>query len=219
MNSTPHETGENPMPMTIEAMQAAVDNPETGSIRRRALRRMLAGIKAVGATVLRPAPAPAPTRADELQQARRDKRLADEHRATIENEIAVLDRHAADVSRRIENLESTSAAGATSYALQEWRAESRLLRELRAMLVDDIAAGPVRNYRDGRPVDDRDRAILRLRAKELRDSGWAAANRADAEGDRRRARQQRIDALRARQIAEHESGLRPFLAGYSQPWM
>ncbi|MEX0345958.1 MAG: hypothetical protein AB3N20_13615 [Rhizobiaceae bacterium] len=49
--------------------------------------------------------------------------------------------------------------------------------------------------------------------------GREAATRADREGDHRRARMLRIDAPRARQLAEDEQDLRPSLPGYGiAPW-
>lgn len=201
------------MPMTVEAMQAAVDDPETGSIRRRWLRRALAGVVAVGPTLLHPPPSK-PTRTENVARVRRAANAARDHEQAVSAEIAAVDRHVGEVARKIEALESTSAA---TYALQEMKAEHRMLGQLRGMLEADLAAGPIRTIRtsrDGRELVDRDRAILRMRARELAESMWTAAARADGEGDHRRARMLRIDALRARQIAEYEIGLRPSLPGY-----
>ncbi len=126
-------------------------------------------------------------------------------------EIAALDRHGADVARRIEALESTSTP---TFALQELKAEARTLRELRAMLEEDAAAGTIRTGAGGRAITDRDRAIVAARGRELGEGKWAAAALADAAGDRCEARLLRRDALRARMIAEYEHGWRQSLAGY-----
>ncbi len=189
---------------------AAESDPDMGYFKRKALRLQALGIKAVGVTDLHPKPPPV-TRSDEVEEMRRDEMLQQEHEAIVLTEIAELDKHAAIVAQHIEALESTSR---DSYRLQELKAERRQLMELRAMLEDDLASGPIRKDRNGRALDDRDRAYVRFRSKELRESFWAAAEREAATGDHREARRHRINALRSRQIAEFEQGWRNSLAGY-----
>ena len=149
----------------------------------------------IGPTVLRPPPAE-PTEAELAEKVRR------RHEQTVRDELAAVDRHAADVARRIEALEATSVP---TSALVEYRAEARQLAQLRTMLQDDQRAGPIMVDRDGRPVDDRLRAIVRMRAAEMRATKWAAAER---EVDPRRARTLRRDALGSRLLVEDEMKMR-----------
>lgn len=197
-------------PLTSEQMQDLYCDPAVGDIKRRALKRALSGVKAIGPSGP-PVILPQPTAAE---RAETNARVAADHNKTVEAEVAALDKHAEDVARRVELLAGTSV----TFAEQELRTEARQLRELRMMIEADLDH-PITVDRDGRPLDDRDRAICRLRTRELAASKWAEAARADAEGDRRRGRQLRRDALRARQIAEHEAGWRRNLPGYGiSPW-
>ncbi len=198
------------MPLSVAEMEAQYCDPDTGSIHRRWLRRMLNGIVAVGPSA-RPAPPPEPTKGELQARAERDAEMEQQYRATVEAEITALDRHAADVSERIEVLESTWAA---SFALQEFRRERRMLLELRQMIAEDLDRGPIVVDRDGRPIDDRTRRYVKFRAAELRDSHWRAAEREAASGDHREARRHRIDSLRSRMLAEAEMHWRPTLPGY-----
>lgn len=201
--------------MTARAIPAEND-PDLGYFKRKAARLARLGIVAIGPSAP-PAPASTPTRADEIAQAKRDKQAATDHEKIVRAEIDALDRHAADVTRRIEALESTSRA--PDYALQELQAERRQCRELRAMLEDDRNTGPIRADRDGRLIDARLHAIIRMRAREIAANNWAAAARADGAGQRREARQLRVDALRARHLAEFELKLRNAPPGYGlAPW-
>ena len=206
----------NQTPMTTDLAERLYCDPSTGSIRRRALGRWLNGIVAVGPSAGLRLPVPEPTKTELAAAEKHDAEIRRQHEQTVKDEIAALDKHTSDVADRIEALSSMSTT--PDYALQEYRSEYRMLVQLRGMLESDLASGPIRTDRDGREVDDRLRAIVRLRAKEVREAKWESAARADAEGDRRRARTLRIDALRSRHLSEHEHGLRSFLAGYSQPW-
>ncbi len=168
------------------------NDPDVGFFRRRAMRLKRLGIVAIGPTVLNPKP-PTPTRADEVAKLNADEAVRMEHQAVVGNEISTVDKHLADLVRRIEAIESTSAS---SFALQEMKSERRLCRELRALLVDELSTGPIMHARDGRELTGRDRALVRLRAAELRESYWAAATRFSAQGEHREARLKRIAALR-----------------------
>ena len=198
------------MPLSVAEMEAQYCDPDTGSIRRRWLRRMLNGIVAVGPSA-RPAPPPEPTKAEQVAARKRDDEVARQHKAAVEAELAALDRHAGDVAARIEVLESTSAA---SFALQEFRRERRMLLELRQMIEADMASGPIRVDRDNRALTDRDYAIVRMRARELAELHWRQAERLSSAGDHREARRHRIDSLRSRMLAEAEMHWRPNLPGY-----
>jgi hypothetical protein len=134
------------------------------------------------------------------------------HRGTVEAEIAKVDRHARAVAGQL----AVVGAGG-SFERQELHAELRQLAVLRAELVAELDR-PICGTRDGRPITDQMRAHVRARTAELREQGWHAADRAEREGDHRRARQLRRDALRARALAEHEAGLRSSLPGYTTPW-
>ena len=199
------------MPMTAEQMESAYVDPSTGSVKRRLLKRLLNNVVAVGPTELHPPPPPPPTRAEQVAAQKRDEEVARQHRATVEAELAALDRHASDVAARIEVLESTSAA---SFALQEFRRERRMLLELRQMIAEDLDRGPIMVDRDNRALDDRTRRYVKFRAAELRESHWRAAEREAASGDHREARRHRIDSLRSRMLAEAEMHWRPNLPGY-----
>lgn len=197
-----------PDPMTMEEAERQYVDPDTSSIKRRWLRRALAGVVAVGPTVLRP-PSPEPTKADLAARARRDDEIKREFEKTVRDEIAAVDAHRREVERVLARYE-----GSRSFAAQEMAHERRMLAELRRMLEDDLRAGPIRTDRDGHPLDDRDRAICRHRARELREMKWQAAARYAAAGDHRDARHCRVDALRSRLIAEHELHWRASLPGY-----
>ena len=190
--------------------ERAYVDPGTGSIKRRVLGRLLNNVVAVGPSAPPAPPAPPPP-ADLIAAQEHADEVRREHEKLVTAEIVALDRHAAIVAQYVEALESTSAA---SFALQEFKTEARQLRELRGMLEDDLDTGPILVDRDGRVIDDQARAYIRHRAAELREQFWASAARADAEGDRPRARRLRRDALRSRLLAEAEMNLRPTQPGY-----
>jgi hypothetical protein len=209
--------------MTARALlRNAEDNPDVGYFKRKALRLKRLGIRVIGPSA-RPAPPQPPTRAGRIRSQRYESQAEREHRATIAGEIAALDAHAKRIEKQLgartpPALAVGPGAGAVDYRTQERHVELRQLAQLRRMLEDDLAAGPIRTDRDGREIDDRLRAYLKFRAREIAETAWASAERAESEGDYRRARQERRDALRARLIVEHELHWRSFLPGYSQPW-
>jgi hypothetical protein len=186
------------------------DDNSMGFLKRRALRIKALGIRAIGPTVLFPPPAPEPTRADDVAARKREAVLKREHAEIVAKEIAAVDAHAAEVEKRLARLGPESR----SYEAQELIAEKRQLRELRQMLEDDLAAGPITRTRDAKSVDDRARAYVRFRARELAASSWRAAERDAAAGDYREARRHHVDSLRARHIAEDEMNLRGTVPGF-----
>lgn len=188
------------------ASRLAAVAPPPESLRERLQRFMRDRHKLVG----RSAP-PAPTGALVAAQGH-DREVDRHHGEIVATELRALERHAADVARRIEALESTSRT--PSFALMELRAEYRMCHELRSMLESDRAAGSIRTDRDGREVTERDRSIVSARAQELRELKWSQATRCDAAGECREARQLRVDALRSRMIAEFELRWRQSLPGY-----
>lgn len=176
-----------------------------GFLARRHRRIQAAGIRAIGPTDLHPVP-PKPVPADRIRRHRaltgRDK----EHRATVAAELAAIDAHADWIREQLG--ENTGPdAGLRSFQDQELAAELRQLGLLRVEIEADTASPA--------PADDRMRAIVRARSKELAEQFWRGAGRAAAEGDHRHARQLRHDALRAQRVAERESGIRTSLRGYA----
>jgi len=195
-------------PANLERLEAEYCHPETGSIRRRWIGRKLAGIVAVGPSAGMRAPTPEPTKAEIAAKAKEADEEAGRFRKAVRAELDAVDFHADEVCRKL------NAAGPASYQAQELRAEKRQLAELRAMLEEDLAAGPILTGREGGEISRGDRAILRKRALEIADSLWQQSIKLDAAGDRREARLKRIDSLRARHIAEYETGWRTSLLGY-----
>ncbi len=200
-----------PQPASDDDMAEAYADARTGDIKRRWLRRKLNAIVPIGKNVLNQV-VPEPTKEAVADIVKHDAEVARQHRETVSAEIAALDRHGRDVDARLEMIESTSAA--PTYLVQELRSERRQLIQLRQMLESDLRDGPITTSRDGRKSTDRDRGFVRFRARELRDSYWAQAEKLSSSGQHREARSRRIDALRARMIAEHENGSRPSIPGY-----
>ncbi|WP_034491797.1 hypothetical protein [Afifella pfennigii] len=195
-------------PQQMERLEAEYCHPETGSIRRRWIGRKLAGVVAVGPSEGMRLPTREPTKAELAAKAKEADEDARRHRKTVQAEIAALDHHAEDVARKFK------AAGNASYQAQELRAEKRQLAELRLMLQEDLAVGPIMTDGGGGEISRGDRAYIRQRALEIADSFWQQSIKLDATGDRREARRKRVDSLRARQIAEYEAGWRASLLGY-----
>lgn len=194
-------------PPDAAALQKVIDNPDTGSIKRRALRRIAAGIKTIG-----PSGPPEP-RLPETSPGPDGFDLACiAIRPVVEGEVTEIDRHIGAVEARLARI----GQDVRSFEAQELRSEQDALAALRAEVAADLQR-PITLDRDGRPITDQMRAFVRLRTKETRESLWRNAEKAAAEGDHRRARQLRHDALRARHLAEHEAGIRPSLRGYSFP--
>jgi hypothetical protein len=61
--------------------------------------------------------------------------------------------------------------------------------------------------------------LLKLRTRELQAQLAASAENAEASGDLRTARDKRLDAIRAWQVAEYDLQLRSSLPGYSSQWV
>jgi hypothetical protein len=192
------------------APQRAADDPDVGFFKRRALRIKALGIVQRGPTALFPPPAPEPTRADAIVVRRRAARIEREHAEIVAKEIVAVDARVAEVDKLLAQFGRDSR----SYAAQELAAEKRQLRELRVMLQLDRTTGPILTDRNGRGIDDRTRRYVKFRARELAESYWRAAERDAAAGDHREARRHRLDALRARMIAEDEARLRGTVPGF-----
>jgi hypothetical protein len=200
----------------VQSHRAAEEfDPDIGSIKRRFLRRQKLGIRPVGPTEVRPPPTFTHFDGYEIaapSDQSRHAEIALAHRRMVELELVLVDSHAASVRKRLQTLGASQ-----SYERQECAAELAMLESLRAALEAD-SDKPLTHARDGKPLDPRMREFLRARAKELAEQLWREGTRAAAAGDHRRARRLRLDSLRARHIAELESGLRASLPGYSSAW-
>lgn len=168
-------------------------------LRDRLARRMEAAKAAKAA-------AKKPNRREEDQ----DKLDAAMHRG----ELVALDRHLADVRKKLtrSNRGAGGIAGSSSRH-RELERELAALPALRNELVADHAR-PITQNRDGSPLAPRLRAVRRMRAAEVRDQLWRAAERLERQ-DPREARRKRCDALRARHIVEYELGWRTSLRGFT----
>lgn len=171
------------------------DAPDRHYFKTRARRLRAQGVKSIGPDG---PPAPLPEPPAFIFGAEHGA-----HAGVVEREIADCDAHAGTIEARI------AAAGEGTFAAQELRRELSAVRSLRADLVRDL-----RPDWPGAAATDALREFIAIRARELREQSWHSAERAAAEGDHRRARMLRYDALRSRQIAEREAGLRPHLSGY-----
>lgn len=192
MSATHHLTDEEARRLETRYMTA-------GSILRRRIQRMLAGVVAVGPTERAATEHKPPTLAE--AEAADQKAIADELRA-ITARIRAIDQFLA-LSAKSTNVWGSGA----DYETQELRSERQSLCALRAEIEDD-QRNPITHARDGAPLDARWRAIRRERTLSLRRSYWEAAEAARAEGDHRRARRLRLDSLRARHLAEAEMNWR-----------
>lgn len=194
-----------------EAIMADPDR-EVGSIKRRALRRAqdprLINGKAYGPSVLHPA-GPEPTPADRVADAKRLAEVKKQHRKTVAAEVKALDARVAEIDARLK----VTPDRVDTYEKREAVSERRQLVELRGELEAE-SDKPILRHQDGSEVSDRDRAIVKVRTRELRDGLWANAERDAAAGDHRQARQRRVDALRSRHLAEAEQKLRKAPWGY-----
>lgn len=186
-------------PEQAARLQAQIDDPDVGFLRRRALHRQLLGIRAIGPSGP-PAPEPAPDAAPGGDALAMPPGGSDAHYTAVVAEVHALDRHAAEIDARLAAL-----ANSDSVEAHELRAERQQITMLRAELLGDLARGPVGT--------EHQRRIIAMRSDELRRHAWADAERAAAAGDHRHARRRRLDALRARMRAEDEAGLRK-LSGY-----
>lgn len=178
-------------------------SPNTGSIARRKIRRLLNNITAVGPSGPAAKTHTPPTLAQAVEQDRRD----------VEDELKAIDRRVAQIDEALATPARPSMWGGQSFEMQELRSERQQLRDLRREIEADLVA-PIAHDRAGRPLDVRDRMIRRQRAADLRESCWRQAEMYRAQGMHREARRWRLDALRARHLAESELGWRPSLATY-----
>lgn len=179
----------------------------SGFLKRRRQRIQASGIRAIGPAVIRPEPA-RPDGVARIRRSRAETAAEREHRDTVTQELKDIDRHAAWIEEQLAALGPASGSGRVSYEVQELRSELSQLGALRTEVGADMAAAPI--------PDDRTRAIIRMRTKDMSEQDWRAAEQARAEGDHRRARMCRHDALRARQLAERELGIRTTsLRGYA----
>lgn len=141
---------------------------------------------------------------------------------TIREELEAIDRHQCALEAQLGGPASAPhlvvgiGANPRTSRDRELRAEVSRLGLLKREIAAD-AEKPITANRNGELLTDRERSFRRMRTAELRDQYWHAAERAEREGDHRRARQLRHDALRSRHIAEYEMHLRPSLRGYSYP--
>lgn len=199
MRSKPRPSGD----AERERLLEQIADPDIGSIKRRQLQRRLAGVIAVGPTDLQ------------------NPRPATDYAALAKDAVAIKEWHARKVVEEIENIDAriheidarfaASRPDIQSYEANEARAERRMLKELRAMIeADEPATAPP----GGPPVDARTRATIEHRAQGMRRDFWEAAERFASAGEFREARRKRVDALRARLVAEYEMGLRSSLPGY-----
>lgn len=99
---------------------------------------------------------------------------------------------------------------------RELESERLMLRRLAAEMESEV--DPISRDRNGRTLQERDYAIVRMRAREIAENCREAAERHAAAGEHREAMRSRIDALQARRVAEYELRWRLFLPGYSHAW-
>lgn len=185
-----------PAPAQLQRRIDPERDPDVGYFRRKAIRLRRLGIKPIG----RGGPPAEPAEPSPEHNAA----VVGEHNIAVRVELHEIDKHTKMVEARL------GTAGIGNYEAQELSAELRMLRTLRA---------EVEGERD-RPImmtDDK-RAFIRARAAELRESYWHAAERCSRAGDHREARRCRVDAVRARHVAEHEAGLRSSLPGFTTMW-
>jgi hypothetical protein len=184
-------------------------HPDTdiGSCRARALRRKEQGIQTIGKIIFGNSVPKPPTPASRVRLRRRETNLEAQHRKVVEAELRAIDAHSDHLTTLIGNLDTKS------FQMQEAQSEIARLRLLRAEVEQDRE--PILTDRDGRTLNDRDRAAVRHRTQETASSEAYAASKAQAEGDHRRAGRHRHDALRARHLAEYACGWRKSLRGFS----
>ncbi len=86
------------------------------------------------------------------------------------------------------------ASGGASYRDQELAAERRMLATLYGE-IEGERGSPITVDRDGRPLTERDYAIVRMRAAEVAESSREHAERAASGGDYREVRAASVNAL------------------------
>jgi len=129
------------------------------------------------------------------------------------DELQAIDAHAAVLKKQIEKRPGGPAVFGLDERTHEIEIELRELAALRNEIArDDI---PPMRFPSGEPLTDRQRSFRLMRSKELKEQIWKQAEMAARVGDHRRARRCRLDALRARHLAEHEMKLRTSLRGYT----
>jgi hypothetical protein len=135
-------------------------------------------------------------------------KAVDDQRA-VKDELRAVDQHAAVLRRQMEKRPEGPAAFGLwgDERRHELEVELRQLAALRKEIKHDVE-NPIMRDRDGRPLTARQRAFGRMRTREIAEQLWKQAARAESAGEHRRARRCRLDALRARQLAEGELGLR-----------
>ncbi|MQA64499.1 MAG: hypothetical protein GEU76_01135 [Alphaproteobacteria bacterium] len=154
------------------------------SFRERALWREANGIVAIGPS------GPAATKPPSLKQVKIEDQQA------VKAELRAIDQRLADIASTL----GRTRPGEHDYESQELELEYRALFDLRRTTRDDLEH-PL-------TLDVRQRLIRRARTIALRESAWAQSEKFRAEGLYREARRWRLDALRARTLAEAEMNLR-----------
>lgn len=135
---------------------------------------------------------------------RRKPKQDDPRTAALRQRLSDIDDRRAEIAKR--NLDDGS------FEAQELSAESAKLSELRRMTLAEIES-PTIAITDAHTL-----RIITLRAREMREHLQFAAERAQAAGDHRTARQKRIDAMRSWDLAEYDLGHRRALPGYTSAW-
>ncbi len=116
-------------PEQAARLQAQIDDPDVGFLRRRALHRQLLGIRAIGPSGP-PAPEPAPDAAPGGDALAMPPGGSDAHYTAVVAEVHALDRHAAEIDARLAAL-----ANSDSVEAHELRAERQQITMLRAELL------------------------------------------------------------------------------------
>lgn len=145
-----------------------------------------------------------------------ERTMAVEDQKAVQAELRAIDARMAEIEALLgqPTPRSTFGVNAPSYRENELRAELGELAYQRREIESDLER-PINRWPDGRPLTARDRAYRRTRTREIAENDWAMSDRAEREGDHRRARRLRCNSLRARHIAEFEMHLRPSLRGFT----
>lgn len=168
----------------VARLQAQIDDPDCGSLRRRALRRQLAGIRAIGPS----APPTPPEPASVVLSADMDG-----YHAIVVAAINALDAHVREINQRLDG------GRCGDFEHQELLAERRDLQRIRRQMVDDLRVPPLLTANQLR--------YLAFRTRESRENLWANAEREARSGSHRQARLFRMQALVAYRSAEQELGV------------
>lgn len=177
-----------PLPAAERArLEELIASPDTGSIKRRWLRRKLSGIVAIGAISSAPPPAPEPQPVVLASD-------GDGYAALVAGAVNALDAHVREINQRLDS------GRVGDYEQQELLAEKRDLARARAQMLSDLALPAV--------LDSRQLQYLQFRCAESRENLWACAERASRAGEHRQARMWRLQALGAYREVEQELGVR-----------